>query len=29
VYYERRERWTALPPEWRDVEEEVRKRRRV
>ena len=29
VYYERRERWTALPPEWRDVEREVRKRRRL
>ena len=25
VYYERRERWTELPPEWKDVEREVRR----
>jgi len=26
VYYERRERWTELPPEWKGVEQEVRRR---
>jgi hypothetical protein len=29
VYYERRDRWTELPPEWRDVERTVRERRRL
>ena len=28
VYYSRRERWTPLPPEWRNVEKEVTSRRR-
>jgi hypothetical protein len=27
VYYARRERWTPLPPEWKSVEQEVRRRR--
>ena len=26
VYYPRRDRWTELPPEWRDVEREVARR---
>jgi hypothetical protein len=29
VYYGRRDRWTELPPEWRDVEKEVRRRMRT
>ena len=28
VYYARRDRWTELPPEWKHVEREVRRRRR-
>jgi hypothetical protein len=28
VYYARRDRWTPLPPEWKDVEGEIRRRRR-
>ena len=28
VYYPRRDRWTPLPPEWKDVEREVERRRR-
>jgi hypothetical protein len=28
VFYERRDRWTELPPEWRGVEREVRRLRR-
>jgi hypothetical protein len=28
VYYRGRERWTPLPPEWRDIEREVARRRK-
>jgi hypothetical protein len=29
VYYQRRDRWTELPSEWKDVERKVRDRRRL
>ena len=28
VYYRGRERWTPLPPEWRNIEREVARRRK-